>query len=217
MNNTYGIIYKVTNLINGKCYIGQTIKPIEQRKHEHIWNATNKKYRSYLHNAINKYGIENFKWEILCACSTNDELNKKEIDLIIEQNSYLPNGYNLTFGGGGISGYKHTEETKQKISKKRMGIKFTEETKQKMSKRLIGVPQSPSVVQKRTLKNTGKKRSDDFKKRMSIIATKHSKEIINVALQMRENKITYDEISTILNIPRGTISWWVKKYKEKSI
>lgn len=213
MNIAYGIIYKVTNSINGKCYIGQTIKTLEQRKHEHIWNATNKKYKSYLHNAINKYGIENFKWEMLCECSTNDMLNKKEMDSIIEQNSYIPNGYNLTLGGGGISGYKHSERTKEKIKQSRIGIKFSEKTKKKMSEYWTGKKQSPKLIEKRILKTTGKKRSDEFKKKMSVIATKYSKELILIALKMRKNKNSYDTISEIINVPKGTIAYWVSKEK----
>lgn len=82
-------IYKITNLINGKNYIGQSIH-IEQRWLEHCRNST----KSLISQAIKKYGKENFSFQILEECNQND-LNKKESFYIQQYNSISPNGYNI--------------------------------------------------------------------------------------------------------------------------
>ena len=104
-------IYKIENLINGKVYIGQS-KNIEERwlQHKRIAEKINYDNRkSYIHQAIKKYGIENFVFEILEICNIN-ELDEKEKKWIQYYHSYIndfqSNGYNLTTGGQG----------KQKIS-----------------------------------------------------------------------------------------------------
>ena len=84
-------IYKITNNINGKIYIGQT-KNVKKRFKEHINAETN----SAIHNAIKKYGKENFTFEIIEGPIKN--YNEREIYWIEFYNSYR-NGYNLTIGG----------------------------------------------------------------------------------------------------------------------
>ena len=103
------IIYKYTNKINGKQYIGQTIRGFDLRHYEHIRGD-----KSYFDRAINKYGIENFEWEILYVASNTEELNEKEIELIQKHNTLKPNGYNVTLGGGSFNGYSPSEKQKKK-------------------------------------------------------------------------------------------------------
>ena len=91
----YGYIYKTTNLINGKIYIG--------KKKSNLF-LENKYLGSgiFLKNAIQKYGKENFKVELIAVCETLDELNKKEIFYIKYYNSTNSNiGYNIAKGGDG--------------------------------------------------------------------------------------------------------------------
>ena len=90
-----GFIYKITNQINNKVYIGQTITPIKQRMYKHYSNA--KKAKTGIDFAINKYGKENFLVEEICKCK-NEELDDLEKFYIQKYNSYY-NGYNLTMGG----------------------------------------------------------------------------------------------------------------------
>lgn len=101
MQNT-GYIYKITNQINGKVYIGQTKRPIKQRWWEHKNAAKNKNNSGYnypLYRAFRKYGIHNFKIEEIEKC-TYDKLDEREIYWIKYFNSFH-NGYNLTLGGEG--------------------------------------------------------------------------------------------------------------------
>ena len=76
-------IYKITNLINGKVYIGQSIHP-ERRRIEHKQRARHGKEKSAIHLAIEKYGEENFSFEIL---KWSENYNKEEIDMIKKYNS----------------------------------------------------------------------------------------------------------------------------------
>ena len=92
-------IYKVTNTINGKIYIGQTIRPINTRWYFHIYDAMNCNDDYYLHKAIRKYGADNFTIEEVEECSQSD-LNSREI-YWIEYFDSFHNGYNLTIGGSG--------------------------------------------------------------------------------------------------------------------
>lgn len=89
-------IYKITNTINGKVYIGQTIQPLDKRWSQHKRSARSKEACS-IHRAIAKYGEENFTIECLCNCSI-EELDRLEKKYIEDYNSYS-GGYNETHGG----------------------------------------------------------------------------------------------------------------------
>lgn len=93
-----GIIYKITNILNDKIYIGQTKTPLEERMRKHYSNAKNKKDIIGIDAAIQKYGKHNFKIDILTYCDDNllDELEKYYIS---KYNSFSGYGYNLTPGG----------------------------------------------------------------------------------------------------------------------
>ena len=71
-------IYKITNIQNQKVYIGQTIRPIEQRFHRHINDAINNTLDTHFARAIRKYGEKNFVIEEIDSAITQNELNKKE-------------------------------------------------------------------------------------------------------------------------------------------
>jgi group I intron endonuclease len=111
------IIYKITNTVNNKSYIGQTVRTLRQRKNQHISESKRGKDTTcYIHNAIRKHGDVNFKFEIIDKCKNIDELNEKEIYHIEKYNTLKPNGYNLTEGGNGTTGYVFDDETKKRIS-----------------------------------------------------------------------------------------------------
>ena len=93
-----GLIYKVTNQINNKIYKGKTTLSLEKRKKSHLHARFHK--QTYFYSALNKYGINNFIWEILEDNIDNLNLNKREQFWI---NYYQSNnnkyGYNMTAGG----------------------------------------------------------------------------------------------------------------------
>lgn len=121
-------IYKITNKINNKIYIGQVYnKTIYDRFERHI-NEASPNSRSYIGRAINKYGAENFVCELIDTASSLKELNQKEIYWIAYYNSTNKNiGYNLTLGGDGGNTYlckteKEMKIIKEKISNSNKGI-----------------------------------------------------------------------------------------------
>jgi group I intron endonuclease len=136
-----GIIYKVTNKVNNKIYIGQTIYSLYKRKIKHISLANSLNIKTHFHKAINKYGKDNFIWQTLCNCKTKCELDEKEIYYIKHYNTYK-DGYNMTLGGEGTIGRVCKESTKIKISKACVGRKISEETKKKISDATCGVKKS---------------------------------------------------------------------------
>lgn len=96
-------IYKITNQVNGKIYIGQSTC-IEERWKQHI----NKHRDTYIHQAIVKYGVENFKFEIVEECEPiKSILDEREQYWINFYNCVIPNGYNGTYGGqtGNVNPY----------------------------------------------------------------------------------------------------------------
>ena len=93
-------IYKITNKINNKCYIGKTLKTIEERWKEHCKDYLRRsKEKRPLYSAMKKYGIENFKVEEIEQCSESI-VNERE-KYWIEYYSSFKNGYNATLGGDG--------------------------------------------------------------------------------------------------------------------
>jgi group I intron endonuclease len=145
----YGIIYRATNSVNRKVYIGQTVENLLQRKAKHFQDAKDKSKRIVFHKALNKYGKDNFEWDVIDVAKNAEELNNKEIFWIKHFNSHIKNnkGYNMTNGGLGSVGYKHRIEDVEKmmiIQRKRvesegyihpfLGKNHTDETKKTLSK-----------------------------------------------------------------------------------
>jgi len=97
-----GCIYLLTCDINGKAYVGQSLD-FKNRMNGHKNSA--KKPKQYFSYAIRKHGWENFTKEILIDDVPKDELNDLEIHYIAVKNTFGPGGYNLTAGGGGLSGF----------------------------------------------------------------------------------------------------------------
>ena len=119
-------IYKITNKINGKCYIGQS-NDINRRWRQEL--SPNAKLNPHLARAFEKYGIDNFEFEIIEECQ-REHLNEREQFYIEIYHSIDPNlGYNKTEGGDGNLGrhFIMSEEQKEKIRKANTGRKLTEE------------------------------------------------------------------------------------------
>jgi group I intron endonuclease len=109
------IIYKITNRINGKIYIGQTVRSLQYRWKCHRHANDN----CVFHKAIRKYGAENFTVEQIDTACDGEELNRKEKYWIAYYNSTLPNGYNSTDGGDNCF---VSEAVRKKQSERRKGV-----------------------------------------------------------------------------------------------
>ena len=122
-------IYKITNKINGKAYIGQTIRPVEYRFHRHINDAMHNVLDTHFARAIRKYGPDKWQLEIIDNAETQEELNQKEQYWIRHYNS-VEEGYNETDAinkcGGNTYQSKTEEEMeviKDKIRQTKLGAK----------------------------------------------------------------------------------------------
>jgi group I intron endonuclease len=162
----YGFIYKITNLITGKIYIGQTKHSVEKR-----WKGHKKTYRSYksnqyIHKSMRKYGIENFIIEQIDIAHTKEELNMKEEQYILSENCLTPNGYNLKTGG-----YTNQwcDESREKLSKtkKAQNLTHSDELKQYWSEMKKGIPKSKEHREKIGTAHKNKKKSEQHKRKIS--------------------------------------------------
>ena len=157
-----------TNIINNKKYVGQA-EDVNARYKQHIKDS---KYRDYVfYRALRKYGIENFKFEVLEENIDIDIVNDREVYWINKMNSKLPNGYNMTDGGEGTHGYKHTDEAKEIMRNKKKGKKLTEEHKAKISNSLkgkgLGKHLSQETKNKISLANKGRVIDEETKSKIS--------------------------------------------------
>ena len=107
-------IYKITNIQNNKVYIGQTIRPIEQRFHRHLNDALNNILDTHLARAIRKYGKDSFIIEEIDNAQTQDELNQKEQYWIRYYNS-VKDGYNETDAISKCGGNTYQSKTKEEM------------------------------------------------------------------------------------------------------
>ena len=117
------LIYKITNQINNKIYIGQTTRTLQERIYSYRQEFLYAKISRPIIAAMRLYGIENFIFEILeDDISSKEELDEKEKYYIQFYSSLTyQNGYNVELGGN--SAGKHSEETKKKISEAQVGEK----------------------------------------------------------------------------------------------
>lgn len=106
-------LYCITNLMNGKVYIGQTKRP-SSRWYQHRARSAQPKYP--LHHAMKKYGSHNFNFEVLAAARSYADADILEIQLIRQYNSLCPYGYNIAGGGRNGSKNQGTRCAKAKLS-----------------------------------------------------------------------------------------------------
>ena len=208
-----GVIYKVTNLINKKIYIGQTID-IVQRKRNHksdSYNINSQGYNYALHKAIRKYGWNNFYWEILEEISNDDPsiMNEREIYYITLYKSYKK-GYNETFGGGGHKRDKKTFKECCKDSKN-----FSEEEIRDIQQMIIDGYQNHEILKKysklsRSLLNNINVGYNFYREDLQYpLAQYHSsrdKETQDKIIQELKDGIPYSLISEKYNISVGLLS-----------
>jgi len=145
------LIYKITNTVNDKLYVGQTTRTLEERKQQHI-RLANSGHKTHLYNAMRKYGINKFVFEKICDVGSVEDLNILERYYIAKYNC-VSSGYNMVDGGNNNVMFidsvkeKHqlkmsSRETREKISKSmkqyRKKNPFTEEHRAKLSAKAKG-------------------------------------------------------------------------------
>lgn len=219
------IIYKATNKINGKFYIGKTILLLAERMKNHK-NDANRGSDMVFHRAIKKYGIENFNWEIVEECPNEEILSEREIDIIAETNA-IKSGYNISGGGEGGNTFqflsaKKKKEIGQKISEKLRGKKLTEEHKEKISMAHKGKKVSQGTKEKLSKAFSGKKNPNWRKHPSKEILEKMSKGRKGKGLGKKMSKEFRDNLSEqrsgkgntmYKKLPKRVVNRIVKSYK----
>ena len=188
-------IYKITNP-NNNSYIGQS-RDIEHRFYYYKTSNNWIKEQRKLYNSLQKYGIENHNFEIIEECS-EDIINEREIYWINCYNC-VDKGLNLKYGG---LGGKHSEETKQNISKALMGKKQSKETIEKRSQSLKGLKRSDYT--KQLMSESGKNKEITWGDKISEAKKKstyrHPKEIMEKIAKHNSKPIEqYDSKGILLN------------------
>ena len=156
--NKTGKIYLITNLKNGKKYVGYTSKSICRRWKEHQWCAATNQRNYYLYNAIKKYGIDNFKIQFLTE-SVDLKYAKDVLEpyyISIHKSNCRDFGYNMTSGGDGWNGMKHSDESKEKMRLSQLGKRHTAQSKEKLRKANLGKVMSEESRQKMSVWQKGK-------------------------------------------------------------
>jgi len=177
----YYYVYIHICLVTGKPYIGWSANP-KRRWHVHCWA----KDKSAFHNAIRKYGKECFESQIIFRTANLEEVKQKEIEFIRQFDSLVPNGYNLTNGGEGVSGYKWTENQKENVRGRKNPL--SKEHKEKIRQALKGKkfsPVSEETKKKMREAHLGKKFSEERKRKSNT----HSTESEIKRLQTRITKL----------------------------
>lgn len=176
-------IYKITNIVNGKVYVGQTIN-FSKRQKDHLYRLISKKHRNpYLQKAFNKYGKDNFKIELITKCEVEklDELENHYINEYDSMNKKY--GYNLVTGGNEYRVF--SEDVKRRMSLKKKGIKFTDEHKKRISESRKGIVYSKEIIEKGLLTKKEKLVHVGEKNPNALISDDIAEKIIN---ELIENK-----------------------------
>jgi group I intron endonuclease len=105
-------IYKFTHIETNRSYIGQTVQLPNQRKLEHISGSKYSEKTHHFHNALKKYGVHNFTFEVIATASSLEELNLLEEKYVLEFDS-INNGFNIRQPGGNKL---HSEQSKIRMS-----------------------------------------------------------------------------------------------------
>jgi group I intron endonuclease len=173
-----GSIYLVTNMVNGKRYVGKTKTSLRQRWSNHC-NAARTGSKQLLQKAIRKYGEERFLVVEIDSHENESELYELEKKWIAALGTRPPNGYNATDGGIGFLGGKHSEktltvmrkrvnsiETREKISLANTGRRFSAEVRARMSQSAKGKKLSEETRRKISMVQIGKKIPDAVKEKI---------------------------------------------------
>jgi len=162
-------LYLIKDLLNEKVYVGQTVRP-KERWSQHRSHSKNNPIQ-YIHLAIAKYGVQNFQFETVASCTSQEDADCVEIELIQQYDSCnKENGYNISSGGDPawnrglpkeqqpMYGKRQSEHQKQRCSETHTGKKFfhTPKTKSKITKSLTGKIQSKETIENKSGEKSGR-------------------------------------------------------------
>lgn len=190
-------VYAIVNLISGKRYIGSATKSFKSRWFKHVSDLKlNKHHSPYLQRSWNKYGKDCFEFKILEIVLPENCISREQWWLDLFGTYLRENGYNILPQAGNCLGFKHTEETRQKMSASGKNRTFTEEHRKNISQALKGIPGSW----------LGKKHSEETKEKMRAAQKKRGYSEMHRQLLIERNKKNSGEHSY----------WWGKSQSEET-
>lgn len=182
-----GYIYAVRNLNNGKYYIGKTTETMKKRKSVHEALAKRDFPKTAFHRALKKYELESFSWRVVVEESDVELLNCFEIYAIVFLDSRVPEGYNITQGGDGASGFVRSIQDKQKKSGAAKRQWQSEEHRRRISEKMKQWWRNPENAEKieriksinskaaqgRVSQMKGKRHTEETKSKMRLARSKY--------------------------------------------
>jgi group I intron endonuclease len=196
-------LYKITNLVNNKIYYGKTDN-IRKRWNAHKTAARRQDINdySYLHRAMNKYGVKNFSIEKIEDFDTEVAALRAEMTYIkLYDTTNRKIGYNLTQGGEGSSGFKHSDESKRKMSKAKKG-KYIEENNPFYGKQHTEEFKSQQSDIMKVVHQKNKQIYDDLNVKQCSLTTE---QCIDIQTQYLQNIISFEKLSENYSVPITTI------------
>lgn len=228
LSNKY-CVYKITNLVNKKVYIGKT-NNLKKRWKVHCNIAFDKNgiysNKYYIHKSINKYGQENFKIEILENNLFENEAFERESFWIKKYNSRNPKlGMNMTDGGEGTSGLKWSDESRKKISGPgncNFGKILSDDVKKKISISLsgenngfFGKKHTPEVIEflkNRPISDEQKRKNSEMNRGENNVHSKFTdKKILEIRSKWDSGAYSQTDIAREYNVKPNTINQIVRR------
>lgn len=214
LNNFHFVIYRIYNIVSNKSYIGKCTRGKDRIKsHFNVYKNPNYEYRArLLYRAMNKHGIHEFDFEILCEVETLEQLDLKEIECIKNYETTNPHyGYNITKGGTGGDTYSNLTQEEKLIRGKRLSLaiknSYTDERKKESSIRL----KKTRADKNKSLKNAQvcSLRMKTLNKTDPRFMGPNKKEVYCV--QTGEIYTSIKALAKFLNRCPGTIQWFLNK------
>lgn len=165
-------IYKITNTVNQKCYIGQSVN-IERRFSDHKNRVYYTQYETPLYKAFKKYGVDKFLFEVLEECSKELLDERERYYIALFKSADKKYGYNFTFGGKGYTGTHYEDQRKlwnKHISEGKTGKKIkspSAETLAKRSQSLRGIPRTEVWLRRMSESLKGREISPETRAKIS--------------------------------------------------
>lgn len=209
-------VYKITNTVNGKLYIGKA-ENVTERWQKHVSHA--RTMRGFiLHNAIRKYGEKNFEVSIMEECKTDEEASEREIFwvAVYKTNIYRHGsefGYNMTDGGEGMTGHHHSDDTKRKMSEASKGKPKSESHKKQLSIAHVGMKLMPEHKANIGRAGIGRKHTKIAREKLSAskIGENNSRSILDsekvrdIKILLLVGQLSIKEIATKYGVASRTI------------
>jgi group I intron endonuclease len=211
-NAIFGYVYLITNLVNGKKYVGCTIAPIKRRWGEHL-SVARRGGRGPLHAAIRKYGPNSFTIEaVRTILGTHDDLMSAEIRCIASYGTLSPSGYNLTAGGEGVD-YTLQEVRERQLAGVRKRSSDPEWLRRQIEKnrRLASDPVwlAANTVSNRRLAADPKWRATNASKNRQMYTTPKWKQAVYEAARRRASDTSWKEANAEKNRRLASDPAWV--------